>query len=179
MNSASARAISRSPGQIDRQQVHREQGQQQRDRTHNARRHHSRMRELGIESDHTHQQQNEEHIGLDDACEEALPSRHVDVDDLMMGEREAHGSSVETRDRPAIKLPKEILGRARDQVAEFAVDRFLRGERFRVGNRGFRQFHISPALDGVAAQVRLRVVEDLVLHRLVERDWVSPNSGNR
>ena len=163
--------------QIDRQQVHREKREQERDRTDDAGRDQAGMRELGIDTDEPDQQQDEEHIRLNDAGEEALACRHLEVDDLWMREHETARPSIEARDHPAIEPNEQILSRVRDEVAELAIERFFFGESLRGGNRGFCQRDIPAAPGRVAAQVGRGVVDDLVLHRLVDRHGRSEVRG--
>ena len=124
------------------------------------------------------EQQDEEHVRLDDAGQEALATRHLDVDDLRIREHEAIGPSVEAGDHPAIEPGEQILPRARDQVAELAVKRFFFGERLRLGNRGLGQRHVPAPSCGVAAHVRRSVVDDLVLHRLVDCHGIAANRSD-
>ena len=62
--------------EIYRQHVHREKRQDERDAADHARREHSGMRKLNVEAENTDDQQNEEHVGLDDSREEFFACGH-------------------------------------------------------------------------------------------------------
>ena len=90
-----------------------------------------------------------------------------------MRQRELVRPAIEARDRAAVELGEQSFTGGRDEIAQPAVERFPLSKRLRLSNGGLGQRHIAAATLGVAPQIGGGIVEDLLLHRLVDADWIA------
>ncbi len=167
INNPRASTISTRPAGVTGKNLHRVQRQNQRDSADHSRGHGSRMREFGVQPQHTHDQQNKKRVGLHDARQEPFPQRHRNRLEPWIAQRQLRRGTVKTFDRAPVQFRQQVFRRVCQKVDQLSVQRFGFGPRFAVHYRRLRQFHVPSALGGVAAQKRGGVVQYFFLQRFI------------
>src|SRR5580704_3592674 len=139
------------------------------------------MGEFGVQAENSDEQQNEKHIGFDDAGEKFLACGKLEFLARVVGEGELLRFAVEAGDFAAVEFVKQVILVIADEVDEMAIQGLFFGERAGFGNGSFGELWIAVAFFGKAAQERGGIVVDFLAQDLVDghgekvgqKDWSS------
>src|SRR6266481_7839062 len=120
--------------------MHRVERQHRANSADHARGDHAGVSEFGIEAQDADEKQEKENIRVNDTGQEFLTRGEMKFVQAVIFEGEFYGFTVEALDLTAVQLLQEVRVVAGDQINQMPCERFVLGERLRVGHRSFGKF---------------------------------------
>ena len=125
------------------------------------------------------EEEEKENVGVHNPGKKFLAGRELKFVGGGMIQGELDGRAVEAFDFPAVQLFEEIRVVFRDEVDQVPCQGFIFGEGLRIGDRGFGELGVAPALLGEAAEKRRGVVVEFFAQHFVNWNGKSAGEKNR